>query len=365
MTPEIARPRVSVVVNTYNHEKFIVQALRSVRAQTHPANAMEIIVVDDGSIDRTPQLLGEFLPFINYIRQENSGQVSAFNTGVSAARGEILAFLDGDDWWAPGKLARIVAEFDANPDVAAVGHGYYEVDEEGTIIATISPGVRRYLSFDSPTHARELAPFRIFLGTSRLAIRRSVLDVALPVPPELPFFDAFIFSHAIAMSGAVILPDPLCYYRIHAGSLYAGNSTDQKKNWTRYKLLCGHLKHIPGRLAKMGIPEDVIFASMEFDYVDRDRLKLMLEGGKPSETFNVERTAYQLSCPNPSFGYRCFKSVSLLLALLMPPKAFYAMHGWYSKHGLRRVREWIVDASALTPQVVRRRANTESERTRA
>ncbi len=363
MTPSIGRPRVSVVVNTYNHEKFIIQALRSVRAQTFPVDAMEIIVVDDGSTDRTPQLLGEFLPFINYIRQKNSGQVSAFNTGVAAARGEILAFLDGDDWWDSSKITRIVAEFDANPHLAAVGHGYYEVKEDGTVAAVMSPDVRRYLKLDTPAHARELAPFRIFLGTSRLAIRRSVLDVALPVPPELPFFDAFIFSHAIAISGAVILPDPLCYYRIHSGSLYAGDAAG-KKNWTRYRLLCGLLKHVPGRLAKIGIPEDVIFASMESDFVDRDRLKLILEGGKPSDTFRVERTAYRISCSKPSFGYRCFKSLTFLLALSMPPKAFYAIHGWYSKHGLRRIREWIGDASPSTLQVVRQSPGTRSGPTR-
>ncbi len=103
---EMSSPTVSVVVNTYNHERFIAQALQSVLDQTFPADQMEIIVVDDGSTDSTPQIIQTFLPRIRYIRKENGGQVSAFHAGVAEARGDIVAFLDGDDWWAPDKLRR-------------------------------------------------------------------------------------------------------------------------------------------------------------------------------------------------------------------------------------------------------------------
>ena len=356
MTAETV-PRVSVVINTYNHERFVAQALRSVIAQDFPSDATEIIVVDDGSSDATPQVLGEFLPLIRYIRQQNGGQVSAFNTGVAAARGEILAFLDGDDWWEATKLSKIVAAFDANPEVAAVGHAYYEVDENGTVTATVSPEGRRYLSLDGPSRARESAPFRVFLGTSRLAIRRSVLQCVLPVPSELPFFDNFTFTQAIAISGAEILPEPLCNYRIHSGSLYAGEAANQRRLWRRYNLLCGLLKYLPVRLARLGAQAETIAAFLESDFVDRDRLKLILEGGTPLETFRVERTAFHISCPSPTVSYKCFKSLTLSMALLMPPKIFYRFHGWYAKHNLRRVRELIGSGVASVPTVTRRDAD--------
>jgi Glycosyl transferase family 2 len=356
-----AIPRVSIVVNTYNHERFLAQALRSVIRQDFPAHSTEIIVVDDGSTDSTYEVLGEFLPYIRYIHQKNGGQVSAFNTGLAEARGEILAFLDGDDWWEATKLSRIVAAFDANPKIAAVGHGYYEVNEDGAIAATISPEKHRYLSLESPAQARESAPFRIFLGTSRLAIRRSVAHRALPVPPALPFFDNFIFTQAIAISGAEILPQPLCHYRIHSGSLYTGEDANQNRLRMRYKLLCGLLEHLPLRLSRMGIPEDTIAALLEFDFVDRDRLKLILEGGTPFETFRVERTAYQISCSNPSVGYRCFKGFTFLAALLLPPKTFYQVHQWYAKHDLMRARQWIGNATPSTPHVSPRRAEARED----
>ena len=365
MTLSDSFPRVSVVVNTYNHERFISQALRSVIAQDFSADAMEIIVVDDGSQDRTPQLLSEFSSLIHYIRQGNGGQVSAFNIGVAAARGEILAFLDGDDWWESSKLTRIIAAFDANPEVSAVGHGYFEVNERGLTTATMSPEHYRRLGLESPSQARESAPFRIFLGTSRLAIRRSVLKRAMPVPAELPFFDNFVFSQAIAISGAVVLPEPLCYYRIHSGSLYAGDVANQKRLWTRYRLLCGLLNHLPVRLTQIGVPEDAISAFLESDVVDRDRLKLILLGGKRSETFRAERSAFRISCSNPTIGYRCFKALTFLMALVLPPKTFYKAHDWYAKHDLRRVRQWIGNASHSLPQVARRSVKGDVDSTRA
>lgn len=359
MTASDAFPRVSVVINTYNHERFIAQALRSVIDQEFPAASMEIIVVDDGSSDMTSEVIGEFLPFIRYIRQGNGGQVSAFNTGVAAARGEMLAFLDGDDWWGPAKLSNVVAVFDANPNVAAVGHGYYEVDEDGAITATLSPERQRHLGLENASQARESAPFRIFLGTSRLAIRRSILDSVLPVPSDLPFFDNFIFTQAIAISGAEILPQPLCHYRIHSGSLYSGADADQKRLRMRYRLLCELLKHLPPRLARIGVSEETITALLESDFVDRDRLKLILDGGTPYETFRVEQASFRISWSNPTIGYKCFKGFTFLAALLMPPRIFYRARAWYAKRGLKRVRRWIGGATSSVPQVTPRRAKTD------
>jgi glycosyltransferase involved in cell wall biosynthesis len=361
MTQRQSRPRVSVIINTYNHDRFVTQALRSVAGQDFPARETEIIVVDDGSTDATPKLLNEFWPLIRFIRKENGGQVSAFNAGIEIARGEILAFLDGDDWWSTSKLSRVVAAFDANPNLAAVGHGYYEVTENGDHTATISPERICHLNLESPSDARRSAPFRIFLGTSRLAVRASVIPQVLPVPTELPFFDNFIFTQAVAIGGADILPEPLCYYRIHSGSMYAGDVTNRKRLWTRYRLLCGLLEHLPRRLLSLGVPENTILALLESDFVDRDRLKLILRGGTPFETFRVERADFQISYSDSTPAYRCFKALGLLLALSMPPGVFYKMRDCYARYNLKRFRRWIGEASPSAPQVTRRSSKTKAD----
>src|SRR5271154_3700933 len=102
------RPSVSILIDTYNHERFIEKAIVSVLEQDYPAADCEIIAVDDGSTDGTSGIIQKFAPRVRHIRRENGGQASAFNCGISECRGEIVAFLDGDDWWGRQKLAVVL-----------------------------------------------------------------------------------------------------------------------------------------------------------------------------------------------------------------------------------------------------------------
>ena len=88
-------PFVSVLIDTYNHERFIEEAIQSVLSQDFPASEREILVVDDGSTDRTAEILRKFASQIRILRKPNGGQASAFNLGIPQCRGEIVAFLDG------------------------------------------------------------------------------------------------------------------------------------------------------------------------------------------------------------------------------------------------------------------------------
>ena len=100
-----SRPLVSVIIPAYNVENYLAQTIHSVLQQTY--QAFEIIIVNDGSTDNTlalSQKLAEGDARINIISQANSKQGKTRNTGVLAAKGEIIAFLDGDDIWFPNKL---------------------------------------------------------------------------------------------------------------------------------------------------------------------------------------------------------------------------------------------------------------------
>ena len=96
-------PKVSVIIPTYNREKYVVKALDSVLSQNF--EDYEIIVVDDGSTDNTKEDLKRYKDKINYIYQDNSGVSAARNTGIKLAKGEWLAFLDSDDEWMPDYLS--------------------------------------------------------------------------------------------------------------------------------------------------------------------------------------------------------------------------------------------------------------------
>jgi glycosyltransferase involved in cell wall biosynthesis len=109
-----ARPLVSVIVAAYNAEATLAETLRSALAQSY--RPVEIILVDDGSTDRTAEIASSFAEVI-LIRQANAGVAAARNAGIRASRGEWLAPLDADDLWHPAKLERQVAAALAAPEL--------------------------------------------------------------------------------------------------------------------------------------------------------------------------------------------------------------------------------------------------------
>ena len=116
----MAQSFVSVLIDTYNHDCFIEQAIVSVLEQDFPTADREIIVVDDGSVDGTPEIVKKFEPRVRLLRKENGGQASAFNAGIPQCTGEIVAFLDGDDWWAAGKLSAVAEAFASDTTIGLV-----------------------------------------------------------------------------------------------------------------------------------------------------------------------------------------------------------------------------------------------------
>src|SRR5882757_8265902 len=100
---------VSVIINNYNYGRFLGAAIGSALDQDHPA--VEVVVVDDGSTDDSRAIIAGYGDRLVAVLKHNGGQGSAFNAGVAASRGEILCFLDADDWFLPGKLRRVVEVF--------------------------------------------------------------------------------------------------------------------------------------------------------------------------------------------------------------------------------------------------------------
>jgi glycosyltransferase involved in cell wall biosynthesis len=108
----MTEPLVSVVVPVHDGERFLGDALKSALAQDHPR--VEVVVVDDGSSDRSADIAGAFP--VRLLRQENQGVAAARNAGIEASGGQLVAFLDQDDVWLPTKLSRQVAALGARPE---------------------------------------------------------------------------------------------------------------------------------------------------------------------------------------------------------------------------------------------------------
>ncbi len=336
------KPAVSTLIDTYNHERFVEEAILSVLEQDFPSAEMEILVIDDGSTDRTPEIVRKFAPRVRYLRKLNGGQASAFNAGIPEAKGEIVAFLDGDDWWAKNKLQRVMAAFEKNLHAGSIGHGIVEVDSAANSSVALSPELTGYFDLASDEGAQIFRNFMAFLGTSRVSIRKRVLDKVLPLPEALVVeADEFMSAMAVAHDGAVLLPEPLTYYRLHDDNLFQFRVGDPVRMRRKLEVLACLASNLPAQLRRIGITTSAISIVVGPIRTSVSRMRLMLDGGMPWETYRVERDSLEMSYKSVSLGYRIYKEISLLLALFLPPRLYYKFRTSYAERDLRRFRSWL------------------------
>jgi glycosyltransferase involved in cell wall biosynthesis len=163
-------PKVSVVIPVFNGAATIRRAIDSVLAQDF--TDLEIIVIDDGSTDETPSILKEYGKHIKAIRQLNQGVGAARNSGIVAAQGEFVAFLDSDDEWYPHKLRKQVALMEENPSVGLVSSSAKYVDELNV--------VQQVGSVDLKGRLTDVLLFKNVIVTSSVLVRRSCLESTRP-----------------------------------------------------------------------------------------------------------------------------------------------------------------------------------------
>jgi len=334
------KPLVSVLVDTYNHERYIEQALTSVMEQGLSPAEMEVVVVDDGSTDNTPAIVQKFTPRVKYIRKTNGGQASAFNAAIPECRGQIVAFLDGDDWFAKGKVAAVVDGLEHNPEVSAVGHGHYKVDEDKGEVQVCAPTESTILDLATADAAREAARRWQFLLLGALTVRKRVLERIMPIPEALVFSaDSPIQVASMAM-GALLLKEPLFYYRHHADNLYAISSVNLTKLRRKCEMIDLTISQLYPMLHSLEVPSESVSALLDDPFFTNKRYSLRTFGGGRLKTFQTEMQCFQYEFKNPSVGYRLFKYLVVGAAtLLLPPQRFYKLRDWCAQGDLRRYRD--------------------------
>ncbi|MCG3136093.1 MAG: hypothetical protein HMLKMBBP_03909 [Planctomycetes bacterium] len=212
------RPRTSVVVPVFNRPVFVKEAIESALAQECPGGH-EVVVVDDGSTDRTPEVLASFGGRIRAFRQANAGPAVARNRAVAESRGEYVAFLDSDDVWLPGKLDAQVRILDAHPEACLVHSEVAEFFEEGE--------PRRWTRRPELLGGRVLLELarRNFVHTMTVLARRSCLDAvssgpAAPFDPAYPPCEDWDLWLRLAERWAFVAdPEPRVRTRVHEGGI--------------------------------------------------------------------------------------------------------------------------------------------------
>jgi glycosyltransferase involved in cell wall biosynthesis len=210
----VTDPLVSVVIPNYNCARFLPAALDTALAQTYPH--VEVIVVDDGSRDDSLDVLRPYEDRVRVITQANQGVAAARNHGISASRGDLVAFLDADDEWHPEKLAKQVPLF-RRPAVGLVYCSLEYIDESGALLGTNFTGRRGRV-------LREIALLQgtiVLAGGSTAVVRRECFERTGGFDLKLSTAADWDMWRRIACHWEVdVVREPLMRYRLRPGSMH-------------------------------------------------------------------------------------------------------------------------------------------------
>lgn len=221
----------SIVITSHNYARFLPSAIDGALGQE--GVDVEVIVVDDGSTDETPDVLRRYHRHLRVLRQPGRGQTSAMNAGFCVSAGEVVCFLDADDVLMPQAM-RTALEAMSDPKVVNVNWHHRPIDAEGRLIG-VRDSTRRN---DEPVPRQpalrqqllRLGPSAIPIPpTSSHAWRRVFLEEVMPLPETLQYYsDACLFMLAQLKGDVQQIDEPLTLFRIHGDNNYA--SMDK---WTR------------------------------------------------------------------------------------------------------------------------------------
>jgi len=206
--------QASILINNYDYGRFVGQAIESALQQAGPSH--EVIVVDDGSTDDSRDVIASFGERIRAVFKENGGQASAFNAGYRLAGGRYVLFLDADDRFLPGKVARVVEVFERTPAAGWLFHRLEKRDAAtGDVVAMsreTGSGVRDYRTAMRLGRARFHSP-----STSGLTFRHELLARILPMPERdgVAVSDNYLKDVAISLAPGVFLDEVLTTVLLH------------------------------------------------------------------------------------------------------------------------------------------------------
>jgi len=205
-------PRVSVVIPTYNRAGYLSEAVASVLAQTY--RDFEVIIVDDGSIDNTPEVVASFRDaHIRYFYQENRGVSAAMNTGILASTADYIAVLDSDDVLVEEALQKSVAFLDQHPEAGYCFGQSYTIDENGRPLRRSPRGPKVTFVRDG---REEIAHALLGERSIGFLVRRSCFQEVGLYNTELPMSEDWDVFIRLAKRYAVgHLAEPLYKWRSH------------------------------------------------------------------------------------------------------------------------------------------------------
>jgi hypothetical protein len=353
-------PYITALIDTYNRERFIAEAIESVLQQDFPALEMEILVVDDGSTDATAEVARRYRERVRYIPKANGGQASALNLGFEQSRGEIIAFLDADDVWMPRKLRCLAEEFAKHPEAGLVYHPcrYFTADKEAWGEETSFTAFSGHLP-ERPEVMIQLSG----MTTSAVALRRSTARELMPIPERIRVFaDSYLMATAIFAAPVVGLDEPLTGYRVHGGNLTSFSEPDPVRTRQSEASFRAALEETQGWLERHGFDPrqgaaDALLRRMELELL---KLGFLLKEPGRREFFSYLLKRHRLFSELWPPRYKVFHLVTAAGGFLLGYKGFHlARKAYRDSSSLLRLRETLLPSQKVETKPADRARTTE------
>lgn len=209
---------VSVIINNYNYDRFLKEAIESALDQIYENK--EIIVVDDGSTDQSRKIIESYGDRIISIFKENGGQASAMNAGFRVSKGEWICFLDSDDVWLPEKISKIVEKTKKNPDAIMIYHKVQQISSQGKPIGKPVPS--RLFRDNIEKMVLKSGGWWMFPPNSANCFRRDFLERVMEIPEDefKICADSYLADLAPFFGKIDSTDGVLAFYRLHGDNYW-------------------------------------------------------------------------------------------------------------------------------------------------
>ena len=231
----MSHPLVSVIVPSYNHENYVIEALDSIKEQSY--NNIELIIIDDGSTDDSRLQIKKWcqenkLSFSDliYVEQPNNGVSSALNRGIKLSSGEFLSICASDDKFDEDKISMLVSYCEKNKKVKAIFTDAYLIDSSSKVISASAIRSRFHVSanFLHNFDCEDLVYFWCVFGPCQF-FHKSIYEIYGHYDETLLVEDRDFWLRFISDNICYFYPKSLCYYRTHTGSATNGPSSPRKR----------------------------------------------------------------------------------------------------------------------------------------
>lgn len=297
----MSQPRISVLINNYNYAAFLDEAVQSVLDQDYPN--FEVIVVDDRSTDDSLQRLAAYGDRIRVVALEmNGGQAHGVNNGFPACTGEVVAMLDADDFFLPGKLQRLAARITEDPEAVIYPDRVRENDRLGRFVQDLPPRIPDGDIAETVLRSGGLWDFPPMSG---LAFRASFLAEVLPEPayPNRVSFDHHLATLATLRGRVAATQEVGTVRRLHHRNKYKNPERRERRDETlvddmrRVERMCWCLNASLARLGdprRLDIEKKLWYQTVRFWHGDMPRWRFVLRFLKLNAERNPMRALRRL-----------------------------------------------------------------------